>query len=73
MPKLPHEAVVEILQNEPELVLSLLAYSGMHLKFGARVTATIGDSNLSDRDVSEDDEWVRPLFSDNVFIFEENG
>jgi hypothetical protein len=72
MPKLRHEAVVEILQNEPKLILSLLAHSGMHLRFGPRVTTTIADSNLSDRD-TWDDEDVRSLFSDNVFVFEGDG
>lgn len=72
MPKLPHEAVVEILQNEPRLVLSLLALSGVHLRFGARVTTTIADSNLSDRD-PEEHEYLRSLFSDNVFVFKGGG
>ena len=69
MPKLRHEAVVEILQNEPGLILSLLACSGMHLRFGSRITTTLADSNLSDRD-ADDDHHVQGLFSDNVFVFE---
>ena len=72
MPKIRHEAVVEILQNEPKLVLSLLAYSGMHLRFGSQVGATIADSNLSNRD-ADDDDYFRGLFSDNVFVFEGDG
>jgi hypothetical protein len=72
MLKIRHEAVVEILQNEPKLVLSLLAHSGMHLRFGPRVTTIIADSNLSDRD-TDGDEYVRSLFSDNVFVFEGDG
>jgi len=72
MPKLRHEAVVEVLQNEPKLVLSLLAHLGMRLRFGPRVTTIIADSNLSDRDTG-DDEYVRRLFSDNVFVFEGDG
>jgi hypothetical protein len=39
MPKLRHEAVVEILQNEPELVLHLLACAGMHLRLGTAYVA----------------------------------
>ena len=39
MPKLRHEAVVEILQNEPELILQLLAGAGVHLPFGTYVAA----------------------------------
>jgi hypothetical protein len=72
MPKIRHEAVVEILQNEPELVLSLLAYSGIHLHFGSQVTTAIADSNLSDRDPAGD-VLLRGLFSDNVFVFEGDG
>lgn len=72
MPKIRHEAVVEILQNEPELVLSLLAYSGIQLHFGSQVGATIADSNLSNRDAGPG-EYFRGLFSDNVFVFEGDG
>lgn len=73
MPKLRHEAVVEILQNEPELVLQLLACAGVHLRFGTQVAATIADSNLSDRDADDGGDQVRGLFSDNVFVFEGDG
>jgi hypothetical protein len=73
MPKLRHEAVVEILQNEPKLVLWLLTHSGAPLRLGARLTATIADSNLTDRDPDEDDQQIRGLFSDNVFVFEDDG
>jgi hypothetical protein len=73
MPKLRHEAVVEILQNEPELVLQLLARAGVHLRLGTQVAATIADSNLSDRDADDGDDQVRGLFSDNVFVFEGHG
>jgi hypothetical protein len=59
MPKLRHEAVVEILQNEPELVLQLLASAGLDLRFGTQVAATIADSNLSDRGA---DDQIRSLF-----------
>jgi hypothetical protein len=72
MPKLRHEAVVEILQNEPKLVLWLLTHSGAPLRLGARLTATIADSNLTDRDPDEDGQQIRGLFSDNVFVFEDD-
>ncbi len=72
MPKLRHEAVVEILQNEPRLVLWLLTHSGAPLRLGARLTATIADSNLTDREPNEDGQQVRGLFSDNVFVFEDD-
>jgi hypothetical protein len=70
IPKLRHEAVVEILQNEPELVLQLLVSAGLDLRFGTQVAATIADSNLSDRGA---DDQIRSLFSDNVFVFEGDG
>ena len=73
MPKIRHEAVVEILQNEPELVLSLLECAGMQLRFESWVTAAVADSNLSNRDAADEDEQVRGLFSDNVFVFEGTG
>jgi hypothetical protein len=72
MPKLRHEAVVEILQNEPELVLLLLARAGVRVRFGSGVTATIADSNLSDREEDAKGK-VKGLFSDNVFVFECDG
>jgi hypothetical protein len=73
MPKIRHEAVVEILQNEPELVLSLLERLGMHPGFESGTTMAIADSNLSDRDAADENEHVRGLFSDNVFVFEGDG
>jgi hypothetical protein len=72
MPKLRHDAVVEILQNEPELVLQLLACAGMHLQFGSRIRATIADSDLSDRQ-ADDDGHTLTLLSDNVFAFKSRG
>jgi hypothetical protein len=72
MPKLRHEAVVEILQNEPKLVLRLLECTGVYLRFGPRARATVADSDLSDRDPG-DDGWVLTLISDNVFVFEDGG
>jgi len=70
MPKLRHEAVVEILQNEPELVLLLLSQAGVHLRFPAPVVVDPSDSNLTDRDADDDEKDVRGLFADNVFVFQ---
>jgi hypothetical protein len=72
MPKLRHDAVVEILQNEPKLVLLLLQSAGVYLRFGSRVTVTVADSDLSDRD-ADDDGRVLTLLSDNVFVFKGGG
>lgn len=70
MPKLRHEAVVEILQNEPKLVLQLLEIAGAPQPFGSRVRVTVADSDLSDRDAADDDCGpVLTLISDNVFVF----
>lgn len=70
MPKLRHEAVVEILQNEPKLVLRLLEIAGAPQPFGSRIRVTIADSDLSDRDTADDDGGpVLTLISDNVFVF----
>jgi hypothetical protein len=51
MPKLRHEAVVEVLQNEPLLVPLLLAYAGAGVRFPRRPAAVIADSNLSARTI----------------------
>jgi hypothetical protein len=67
MPKLRHEAVVEILQNEPKLVLQLLECAGVYLGLGPRARVTVADSDLSDRDAGDGD-WVLTLLSDNVFV-----
>jgi hypothetical protein len=72
MPKLRHEAVIEILQNEPALVLHLLRYLGVRLRIGSQATVTRADTNLSDR-YATGDELVSGLFSDSVFVFESMG
>jgi hypothetical protein len=72
MPKLRHEVVVEILQNEPKLVLRLLECAGVYLRFESRVSATIADSDLSDRD-ADDVDRILTLLSDNVFVFKGGG
>jgi hypothetical protein len=69
MPDLPHEAVVELLQNEPLLVLDLLARAGIEVPPRSAVTAFVADSNLTDRDSGRHPKQVQSLFSDNVFIF----
>jgi hypothetical protein len=48
MPGIPHEAVVEVLQNEPELVAVLLRTVGVRLP--SDLTPVVADSNLSVRD-----------------------
>jgi hypothetical protein len=68
VPELRHEAVVEILRNEPELILQLLASAGVHLRFRTQIAATIADSNLSDRDADDGGDQVQGLFSGNVFV-----
>jgi hypothetical protein len=68
MPKLRHEAVVEVLQNEPLLVPLLLAYAGAGVRFPRRPAAVIADSNLSDRDGGAPKTYL----ADNVFVFEDD-
>lgn len=72
MPKVRHDAVVEIFQNEPMIVLRLLESVGVYLRFGPRISMIIADSDLSDRDAGDDDR-VLALFSDNVFVFKGGG
>jgi hypothetical protein len=63
MPGIPHEAVVEVLQNEPELVAVLLRTAGVRLPSG--LAPVIADSNLSVRDPERPKQYT----ADNVFIF----
>lgn len=63
MPGIPHEAVVEILQNEPTLVAMLLRDIGVGLP--ADLTPVIADSNLSVRDPDHKKQYT----ADNVFVF----
>lgn len=72
MPKVRHDAVVEIFQNEPMLVLRLLDCLGVYLRFGPRISAILADSDLSDRDPGDHDQ-VLALLSDNVFVFKGDG
>ena len=63
MPGIPHEAVVEVLQNEPTLVALLLRDIGVRLPTG--LTPVIADSNLSVRDPDR----MKQYTADNVFVF----
>jgi hypothetical protein len=65
MPGIPHEAVVEALQNEPELVAVLLRDRGVRLPTG--LTPVIADSNLSVRDPKRKKQYT----ADNVFVFQD--
>ena len=64
MPGIPHEAVVEVLQNEPELVAVLLRTVDVRLPSG--LTPVIADSNLAVRDPERRKQYT----ADNVFIFQ---
>jgi hypothetical protein len=61
MPGIEHEAVVEILHRDPQIVALLLGRAGVELPSGSH--AVMADSNLSARDPST-------LISDNVMVFE---
>lgn len=65
MPGFPHEIAVEIFQNEPKLVLKLLAHVGANPDLGHLAAVNLADSNLSDRDP----EKIKNMFADNVFVF----
>jgi hypothetical protein len=64
MPGVAHESVVEVLQNEPELVVLLLRAAGVRLP--SRLTPVIADSNLSVRDPKR----IKQYLADNVFVFQ---
>ena len=63
-PSIPHEAVVEVLHNEPQLVAMLLGKLGTHLPSGA--APFFLDSNLSLCDPG----WKKTLIVDNVVVFD---
>src|ERR1700745_1948381 len=63
MPGIPHEAVVEVLRTEPQLLAMLLGQLGLRLPSGA--IPVIADSNLSSRDP----HFMKTLLADNVFVF----
>jgi hypothetical protein len=64
MPGIPHEAVVEVLQNEPTLVAMLLRDLGVRLLTDP--CPVIADSNLSVRDPDRKKQYT----ADNVFVFQ---
>jgi hypothetical protein len=64
MPDIKHEAVVEVLQNEPQLVAMLLGKFGVPLPSGA--VPFMADSNLSIRDP----RLKKSLIADNVIVFD---
>jgi hypothetical protein len=66
-PSIRHEAVVEVLRNEPGLLVLLLARLGVQLPSGA--SPILADSNLSSRDP----DLPKTLLADNVFLFQEPG
>jgi hypothetical protein len=63
MPKVRHEAVVEVLRTEPGLLALLLQELGVTLPPDA-ILQTV-DSNLSSRDP----DLLKTLIADNVFLF----
>jgi len=65
MPGIPHEAVIEVLQNEPALVAMLLRDVGVRLPTG--LAPVIADSNLSVRDP----DHMKQYTADNVFVFQD--
>lgn len=64
MPGPKHEAIVHVINNEPQLVGMLLRRLGVGLP--ADATAVMADTNLSVRDPDQDQE----LIADTVIIFE---
>jgi hypothetical protein len=64
MPGIPHEAVVEVLRNEPQLLAMLLGRLGVRFPSGA--VPVIADSNVSSRDPN----FMKTLLADNVFVFQ---
>jgi hypothetical protein len=64
MPGPKHEAIVHVINNEPQLVGMLLRGLGVRLPAGA--TAVMADTNLSVRDPDQNQE----LIADTVVVFE---
>jgi hypothetical protein len=63
MPGLKHQSIVQILRDEPQLLVMFLGRSGFRLPSGA--IPVIADSDLSHRDPG----MLKELRSDNVFLF----
>jgi hypothetical protein len=64
MPGIRHQAVVQVLRDEPQLLAMLLGSLGVRLPAGAVPALT--DSNLSNRDPG----YLKELIADNVFLFQ---
>jgi hypothetical protein len=63
MPGIRHQAVVQLLRDEPQLLAMLLERLGVRLPLGA--VPDLRDSNLSNRDPA----YLKELIADNVFLF----
>ena len=63
MPGLKHQSIVQILRDEPQLLVIFLGRSGFQLPAGA--IPIIADSDLSHRSP----RMLKELRSDNVFLF----
>src|SRR6201986_429569 len=64
MPGLTHQSIVQILRDEPQLLIAFLGRSGFKLPSGA--FPVIADSDLSHRGP----RILKELRSDNVFVFQ---
>ena len=64
MPGLKHQSIVQILRDEPQLLVMFLGRSGFRLPAGA--IPIIADSDLSHRSP----RMLKELRSDNVFLFQ---
>ena len=64
MPGLKHQSIVQILRDEPQLLVIFFGRSGFQLPSGA--TPIIADSDLSHRRP----RMLKELRSDNVFLFQ---
>ncbi len=62
-PSIRHEAAVEVLRSEPQILAMLLTRMGVRLPSGS--VPFIEDSNLSSREP----ELLKTLLADNVFVF----
>ena len=63
MPGIRHQAVVQVLRDDPQLLVMLLGRLGVRLPSGA--VPDLKDSNLSSRDP----DYLKELIADNVFLF----
>ena len=63
MPELQHQAIIQILRDEPRLVAALLGHIGFTIPSGSY--PVIADSDLSHRSAHR----LKELRADNVFLF----